>query len=86
MVKKKENEVTMTRAEKTDAAKKIILKLLKKASYKSTELIDLASEEYAKAYENGTASNDVKGRIGSVLDVMKKDGEVLFEGGRYEPR
>ena len=84
MVKKKENEVTMTRAEKTDAAKKIILKLLKKASYKSTELIDLASEEYAKAYENGTASNDVKGRIGSVLDVMKKDGEVLFEGGRYE--
>lgn len=74
----------MTRAEKTDAAKKIILKLLKKTSYTSTELIDAAAKEYAKAYENGDSSNDVKGRIGSVLDVMKKDGELLFEGGRYE--
>ena len=81
---KKQNETTMTRAEKTDAAKKIILKLLKKTSYTSTELIDAAAKEYAKAYENGDSSNDVKGRIGSVLDVMKKDNEVLFEGGRYE--
>ena len=81
---KKQNETTMTRAEKTDAAKKLILKLLKKTSYTSTELIDAAAKEYAKAYENGDSSNDVKGRIGSVLDVMKKDGELLFEGGRYE--
>ena len=84
MTKKKTQEQTLTRAEKTDAAKKIILQLLKKASYKSIELIEKAAQAYAEKYENGDSSNDVKGRIGSVLDVMKKDGEVVFEGGRYE--
>ena len=27
--------------------------------------------------------NDVKGRVGSVLDIMKKDGDVAYEGGMY---
>ena len=37
----------------------------------------------AKTKKENENPNDVKGRIGSVLDVMKKDGEVQFEGGMY---
>ena len=85
MAEKKQKKVTVTRAEKKDGAKKLILEILKEGSKKSNELIDEASKRYAQAFggEENENPNDVKGRIGSVLDVMKKEGEVAFEGGVY---
>ncbi len=85
MAEKKQKKVTITRAEKKDGAKKFILEILKEGNKKSNELIDEASKRYAQAFggEENENPNDVKGRIGSVLDVMKKEGEVLFEGGVY---
>ena len=85
MAEKKQKKVTVTRAEKKDGAKKLILEILKEGSRKSNEIIDEASKRYAQAFggEDTENPNDVKGRIGSVLDVMKKEGEVLFEGGMY---
>ncbi|MBQ8322956.1 MAG: restriction endonuclease [Clostridia bacterium] len=85
MAKEQENKTVTTRAEKKDAAKKIILELLGKSELKSNALIDEAAKQYAVKLGGGENENpnDVKGRIGSVLDVMKKDGEVSFEGGMY---
>jgi restriction endonuclease Mrr len=46
-------------------------------------------EEVAKLYkerfggEETENINDVKGRVGSVLDIMKKDSDVAYEGGMY---
>ena len=84
---KKENEskTVLTRAEKKDAVKKLIKELLAKAATKSNDLIDEAAKVYAEKFggEENENPNDVKGRIGSVLDVMKKDGEVQFDGGMY---
>ena len=80
-----EKETTVTRAEKKDGAKKLILEILRLGSKKSNEIIDEASKVYAEKFggEDTENPNDVKGRIGSVLDVMKKEGEVSFEGGTY---
>ena len=83
MATKKTNSPTLTRAEKTDAAKKIILQLLEKSTYKSNELIEAAATVYAERFDGKDKPNDTKGRIGSVLDVMKKENEVVFEGGMY---
>lgn len=81
--KKEETKQPATRAEKRDATKEIIREILAKASAKSNDLIDEAAKLYAERLggEGAENPNDVKGRIGSVLDVMKKDGEVLYEGG-----
>lgn len=83
--KKTAEKIAPTRAEKKDAAKKLILDLLKKTSYKASDLIDTAAKLYAEKFggEDNENPNDVKGRIGSILDVMKKEGEVAFEGGVY---
>ena len=83
MATKKTTGGTLTRAAKTDAAKKIILQILETSSLKSNELIDTAANVYAEQFESKDNPNDIRGRIGSVLDVMKKDGEVAFEGGMY---
>ena len=85
--KKKENEQTtpiVTRAAKKDAAKNLIRELLAVKPYKHNELIDAASNLYVERFgEGGENMNDVKGRIGSVLDIMKKESDVGYEGGMY---
>ena len=81
----KENQKPLTRAEKTDAAKELVKQLLQSGNKKSAELIDEAAKVFAQRFqgEENENPNDVKGRIGSVLDVMKKDGDVQFDGGIY---
>ncbi len=83
--KKAQEKPVQTRAEKRDAAKNLIKELLQKGDLKASALIDEAAKEYTKRFqgEDTENPNDVKGRIGSVLDVMKKDGDVAFEGGVY---
>ena len=75
----------LTRAAKKDATKKLIKDVLAKSSMKSNDLIDEAAKLYAAQFggEENENPNDVKGRIGSVLDVMKKEYEVQFDGGVY---
>ena len=75
----------LTKKEKTAAAKTLILDALKEGEAKSNELIDRAAALYTERFagEETENANDVKGRIGSVLDVMKKENEVSFEGGVY---
>lgn len=84
MVNKK-SEKTATRAQKRDATKNLIKELLQKANARHGELIDEASKIYIERFpgEDTENPNDVKGRIGSVIDVMKKEGEILFDGGVY---
>ena len=74
-----------TRAEKMRVAKEIIKGLLQKNGYKASELIETAAKEFSNRFggEETENANDVRGRIGSVLDVMKKDNEVIFENGAY---
>lgn len=75
----------LTRAEKMRVAKEIIKGLLQKNGYKASELIEAAAKEFSNRFggEETENANDVRGRIGSVLDVMKKDNEVTFENGAY---
>lgn len=75
----------LTRAEKMRVAKEIIKGLLQKNGYKASELIEIAAKEFSNRFggEETENANDVRGRIGSVLDVMKKDNEVTFENGAY---
>lgn len=75
----------ITRAKKKDNAKGIIKELLRQMPKKSNDLIDEAAKLYTEKFggEDTENVNDVKGRIGSVLDVMKKENEVQFEGGTY---
>ncbi len=84
----KKNEQTkpaVTRAAKKDGVKKIVREILEKSNVKAGELIDEAAKLYAEAFggEDTENPNDVKGRIGSVIDVMKKDGEIVIDGGVY---
>ena len=74
-----------TRAEKKDAAKNLIREILQEKSLKASELIDEAAKLYTQRFggEDTENPNDVKGRVGSLLDVMKKDGDVTFDGGMY---
>ena len=78
-----QKEVKPTRAEKITAVKNLIRGLLEKTNFKHNELIDEASRLYAESFGGEENPNDIKGRIGSILDVMKKDGEVVYEGGVY---
>lgn len=75
----------LTRAEKMRVAKEIIKGLLQKNGYKASELIETAAKEFSNRFggEETENANDVRGRIGSVLDVMKKDNEVTFDNGSY---
>ena len=79
----KNEKPTVTRAEKTDAAKKLIRSLLEQSSFKSNDLIDEGAKLYAQQFASEDTPNSVKGRIGSVIDVMKKDGEIISDGGMY---
>ena len=83
--KKTESAVVVTRAEKKDATKNLIREMLSKEQYKHNDLIDEVAKSYAQRFEGEDTENinDVKGRVGSVLDIMKKDGDVLLEGGMY---
>ena len=83
--KKEEKKVTMTRAQKTEATKGIIKELLAVKPMKHNELIEETARLYAERYasEETENANDVKGRAGSVLDIMKKDSEVMYDGGMY---
>lgn len=83
-MQKKETETKApTRAEKREAAKKVIREILQSADRKNNDLIDEAAKIFSERFggEENENANDVKGRIGSVLDIMKKDGEVRYEGG-----
>ncbi len=81
----KEIKPVITRAEKRDNVKNLIRELLTKASAKASDLIDEAAKLYAERFggEDTEKLGDVKGRVGSVLDVMKKEGDVQFDGGVY---
>ena len=79
----KENKTVVTRAEKKDATKQIIREILAQKTYKSTDLIDVAFQAYVEKFGGEDAPNDVKGRVGSVIDVMKKDGEIEVKKGVY---
>lgn len=75
----------VTRAEKKETAKTLIRELLSVKPYKHNELIDEVSKRYAARFLDTETENinDVRGRIGSVLDVMKKENEVAYDGGMY---
>lgn len=85
--KNKENKPVITKAEKRDNVKNLIREILTKGNVKASDLIDEAAKLYAERFggEDTENLNDVKGRVGSVLDVMKKDGDVQFDGGVYAP-
>ena len=85
--KKKETAASpvVTRAEKKDAVKNLIREILAVKPYKHNELLDAAAKLYTQRFggEETENVNDVKGRIGSVLDIMKKESDVAYEGGTY---
>ena len=86
MEKKKKGEgVVATRAEKKDRTKNLIRETLAQKAYKHNELIEETARIYSERFhgEETDNINDVKGRIGSVLDIMKKEGELSYEGGVY---
>ena len=76
---------TATRAEKNETIKSLIKELLSSRPYKWSDLLAESGRLYEQRIEekDGHVANDVRGRVGSVFDVMKKDGEVVFEGGMY---
>ena len=81
----KETAVVATRAEKKDATKNLIKECLAVKPLKHNELIDEVAKLYKERFggEDTENINDVKGRVGSVLDIMKKDSDVAYEGGMY---
>ena len=82
---KTETTPIVTRAEKKDATKNLIRELLAVKPYKHNELLDAVAKLYTERFggEDTENVNDVKGRIGSVLDIMKKDSDVMYDGGMY---
>ncbi len=80
-----EQEKTLTRAQKTEATKGIVKELLSGKPMRHNELIDEVAKEYVHRHENDSTENmnDVKGRVGSVLDIMKKESDVGYDGGMY---
>ena len=80
----KQEGVAVTRAEKKDATKNLIKEVLAIQPIKHNDLLDEVAKLYTQRHGADTDNvNDVKGRVGSVLDIMKKDGEVAYEGGMY---
>ncbi len=84
MADKQENK-SMTRAQKTEGTKQIVKEVLAVKFMRHNELIDEVAKVYVTRHEGGDAENinDVRGRVGSVLDIMKKNGEVSYDGGMY---
>ena len=89
MARKKKEETqelkTLTRAQRTDAAKNVIKELLAVKPHKHNELIESAAKIFSARYvgADNENANDVKGRIGSVLDAMQKSSEIMYDGGMY---
>ena len=84
--KKQDDKVkVVTRAEKKDAVKNVIKELLAVKPYKHNEIIEETAAIYTARFggEETDNINDVKGRVGSVLDIMKKESEIAYEGGMY---
>lgn len=83
--KKKVEGATATRAEKKDRTKNLIRETLAQKEYKHNDLIEETAKIYSERFQGEETENinDVKGRIGSVLDIMKKEGELTYEGGVY---
>lgn len=81
----KETATVVTRAEKKDATKNLIKECLAVKPLKHNELLDEVAKLYKERFggEETENINDVKGRVGSVLDIMKKDSEVMYDGGMY---
>ena len=80
----KQEAVVVTRAEKKDATKNLIKEVLSLQPLKHNDLLDEVAKLYSKRFGADTDNpNDVKGRVGSVLDIMKKEGEVANDGGMY---
>ena len=80
----KETAPVVTRAEKKDATKKLIREILAVNPLKHNELLEEVAKKYVESYGDGNENvNDVKGRIGSVLDIMKKDSDIMYDGGMY---
>ena len=83
-VKPEKQEVVVTRAEKKDATKNLIKEVLAIKPLKHNDLLDEVAKLYSLRYGTDADNpNDVKGRVGSVLDIMKKESEVAYEGGMY---
>lgn len=84
-IKEQKEGAPSTRAEKKEAAKTLIREILAVKPLKHNELIDEVSKLYATRFagEETDNINDVKGRVGSVLDIMKKDSDVAYEDGMY---
>ena len=84
MAKKQETKV-VTRAEKKGATKNVIKELLAVKPLKHNELIEETAKIYTARFggEDTENVNDVKGRVGSVIDIMKKDSEIMYDGGMY---
>ncbi len=82
---KKTQVKAMTRAQKTEATKSIIKELLAKKPTRHNELIEEVAKLYSARHQGEDTENvnDVKGRVGSVLDIMKKESEVMYDGGMY---
>jgi len=76
--------IPTTRAEKKDAVKSLVKEVLK-TPRKHNELIEETAKLYVQRFEGADTENinDVKGRIGSVINIMKEDGDVVYEGGMY---
>ena len=85
MAKKKETKVAMTRAQKTEATKGLIKELLSVKPLRHNELIDETAKLYIQRFkgEDTENVNDVRGRAGSVLDIMQKESDVMYDGGMY---
>ncbi len=83
-VEKKTEGKALTRAQKTEATRQIVREVLANKPTKHNELMDEVAGVYVLRHgEEGENPNDVKGRIGSVLDIMKKNSEVMYDGGMY---
>lgn len=83
-MEKETKKSVATKAEKKDATRNLIKEVLMKKEYKHNDLIEEAAKLYVERFDNETDNiNDVKGRVGSVLDIMKKEQDVNFEGGMY---
>jgi len=71
--KPEKQEVAVTRAEKKDATKNLIKEVLAIQPLKHNDLLDEVAKLYSLRYGTDADNpNDVKGRVGSVLDIMKK--------------
>ena len=82
--KQDKQDAVVTRAEKKDAARNLIKEVLSMQPLKHNDLLDETAKLYSQRYGADTDNpNDVKGRIGSVLDIMKKESEVAIDGGVY---